>query len=327
MIQPDDVPASEGGDKVSAALQRFTLDVAVNQADFDTGYRALDAMFGPRGEIERPEVLLRWSSGPRHPPAAWPTQVQSAYHLILARDHERSGDLAGIRDCFVTLDVRARRCVVLLSHTLVLPPYRRTGLAALLRAAPIGLCRRALAAAGLDPTSAEIILFAEMEPVVAEEPDTVIRLLAYGRAGFRVIPPATFPYVQPDFRNLAALSLDASPIPLLAVVRQVGEESRTTMPRARAQGCLEQIHAIHACDNRLEDIHALQAHTMRALSAWTGKDLPLLPLPTGAGALAAIAPLVRSEVLAHFPERWRQNPLEDPADERAAIAAAWPNLR
>ncbi|AKT36975.1 hypothetical protein [Chondromyces crocatus] len=326
MIAPDDVPKTDGGDKTRAALERFALEAAADAAAFDEGYHALNAVFGPRGEIERAEVLHRWSSGPRFPPEAWPARIQSSYHMVLARDRTQQGALAGVRDCFVTLDLAARRCVALLSHTLVLPPYRRSGLAALLRAAPVGLCRQALTAAGLDPSTSEIILFAEMEPAVAEEPDTIIRLLAYGRAGFSVIPPALFPYVQPDFRDLVTLGVPPAPIPLLAVIRQVGEETRRTIPRARAEGCLRQIHAIHACDNRPEDIQAFQDHTARALSRASGKEIPLLPLPVGTDALAALGPLVRSEVLARYPERWRRVELEDPADERAAIAAAWPRL-
>lgn len=326
MIGPNDVPATDGGAKVEAALRRFALEEAADGAAFDVGYRALDAVFGPRGENERREVLETWFTGPRSPPEGWPARVRVSYHLVLARDLERGGELAGVRDAFVVLDAPARRCVSLLSHVLVLPPYRRSGLAALLRAAPIGLCRRAAAEAGLDPAAVEITLFGEMEPVAPEEPDTVVRLLAYGRAGFWVIPPAIFPYLQPDFRDLAALGAEAQPLPLLAVVRQVGDEARPDLPRARAEACLRHIHAIHACDNRPADIAVIQAHTARALAAYSGDPVPLLSLPSGEGALAAIAPLVRSAVLACFPEAWRRAALGDPDEERAAIAARWTGL-
>lgn len=325
ILAPEDVAASEGQEKVAAALARFSVDEARDEASFDAGYRALDEEFGDRGEIERREVLERWFGDTRRPPAGWARGTEAIscrYHLVLARD--RDGSLAGVRDCFVVPDANTGRCVVLLSHTLVLAPYRRTGLAALLRAAPAALARRAVAEAGRDPGAAEIVLFAEMEPVAPEEPDTVVRLIAYGRAGFRVIPPAIFPYVQPDFRDLAALGVEAAPLPLVAVIRQVGEEGRLEMPRERAEACLRHVHAIHACDNRLPDIAAIQEHTERALASFAGEAVPLLALPRSGAEVDALAPLVRGAVLPLYPAAWRgAKPVGDPERERAALRAAW----
>lgn len=322
ILGPGDVAEAEDREKVAAALARYSLEEAQDEAGFDEGFRVLDEVFGPRGELERREVLDIWFGALRRPPERWASSVTCRYHLLLARD--RDGALAGVRDCFVTLDASAGRCVVLLSHTLVLGPHRRSGLASLLRAAPAALARRGAEEAGLDPRAVEIVLFAEMEPVAPAEPDTVVRLIAYGRAGFRVIPPEIFPYVQPDFRDLAALGEQASPLPLIAVIRQVGHEDRAEMPRERAEACLRHVHAIHACDNRLEDIAAIQEHTRRALAAFAGETLPLLPLPRSGAEIQALGPLVRSAVLPLYPAAWRgAAPLGDPEQERAALRAAW----
>jgi hypothetical protein len=298
------VAEAEDREKVAAALARYSLEEAQDEAGFDEGFRVLDEVFGPRGELERREVLDIWFGALRRPPERWASSVTCRYHLLLARD--RDGALAGVRDC------------------LVLGPHRRSGLASLLRAAPAALARRGAEEAGLDPRAVEIVLFAEMEPVAPAEPDTVVRLIAYGRAGFRVIPPEIFPYVQPDFRDLAALGEQASPLPLIAVIRQVGHEDRAEMPRERAEACLRHVHAIHACDNRLEDIAAIQEHTRRALAAFAGETLPLLPLPRSGAEIQALGPLVRSAVLPLYPAAWRgAAPLGDPEQERAALRAAW----
>jgi hypothetical protein len=333
ILDPGEIHAGEGREKVERALARFSVEEARDEAAFDEGYRALDAEFGPRAELERREVLATWFAGPRTPPPGWWSgpwargdggAIRCRYHLLLGRDE--AGRLAGARDCFVSTETVApgrARCVVLLSHSLVLPPYRRTGLAALLRAAPVALARRAAAEAGVAPEAAEVVLIAEMEPASPEDKGTVVRLLAYGRAGFRVIPPAIFPYAQPDFRDLTALGAQAVPLPLLMVVRQVGEEARLEMPRARVEACLRQVQSVHACDSQPEDIAPIRDHALRALSAFEGDPVPLLRLPEGRGEIHALGPLVRSAVLPLYPAAWRRGAIGDPAAEAAALAAAW----
>lgn len=352
IIDPADVHEGEGREKVAQAIARFTVEEARGEAAFDEGYRALDAEFGARGELERREVLATWFAGPRTPPAGWWSgprarggagDVQCRYHLLLARDEE--GRLAGARDCFVSLDLappdgprgvrgaappagaepgmRTARCVVLLSHSLVLPAYRRSGVAALLRAAPVSLARGSIAEAGVPAGAAEVALIAEMEPVAPEDPGTVIRLIAYGRAGFRAIPPAVFPYAQPDFRDVEALGVPAVPLPLIFVVRQVGEEGRLDMPRARVEAALRQVQSIHACDNRPGDIAQIRDHALAALAGCEADPVPLLALPEDPGRVGALLPLLRSAVLPHYPGAWRRAAPGDPGEELAALVEAW----
>ncbi|MGK4009190.1 hypothetical protein WMF31_41710 [Sorangium sp. So ce1036] len=319
IVDPRDVCPGEGPEKVARALARFSVDEVRDAASFDEGYAALDAVFGPKGELERREVLTAWFAGEHTDPAA---PVVATYHMLLARGVDGDGRLAGVRDCYVTLDRAARRCVVLLSHALVLPAFRRTGLAALLRAAPVALARRALDAAGLG--GAEVLLAAEMEAVDPDDRDTVVRLLAYGRAGFSVVPPAVLPYAQPDFRDTAALGVAAVPLPLLAVVRQVGEEERPDIPRDRAASFLRHYQAAHAREVSQEELAPIRDNALARLEAFPGERVPLVRIPRGPEEIAGFAPLLRSAVMPLYPPAWRgEAPLDAPERELERLVAAW----
>ncbi|AUX27717.1 hypothetical protein SOCEGT47_083150 [Sorangium cellulosum] len=319
IVDPRDVCPGEGPEKVARALARFSVDEVRDAASFDEGYAALDAVFGPKGELERREVLTAWFAGEHTDPAA---PVVATYHMLLARGVDGDGRLAGVRDCYVTLDRAARRCVVLLSHALVLPAFRRTGLAALLRAAPVALARRALDAAGLG--GAEVLLAAEMEAVDPDDRDTVVRLLAYGRAGFSVVPPAVLPYAQPDFRDTAALGVAPVPLPLLAVVRQVGEEARPDIPRDRAASFLRHYQAAHAREVSQEELAPIRDNALARLEAFPGERVPLVRIPRGPEEIAGFAPLLRSAVMPLYPPAWRgEAPLDAPERELERLVAAW----
>ncbi|WP_437724505.1 hypothetical protein [Sorangium sp. So ce861] len=320
IVDPRDVRPGEGPEKVARALARFSVVEAQDDAAFDEGYRALDEVFGPKGEIERREVLAAWFAGQHTDPAA---PIEARYHMLLARSVD-DGRLAGVRDGYVTLDRAARRCVVLLSHALVLPAYRRSGLAALLRAAPVALARRALEGAGLGGGGAEVMLAAEMEAVDPDDRDTVVRLVAYGRAGFAIIPPAVLPYAQPDFRDLAALGVAPVPLPLLAVVRQVGEEGRDDIPRARAESFLRHYQAVHAAEVSQGELAPIRDNALARLAAFPGERVPLIRIPDGTAEIAGFAPVLRSAVMPLFPPAWRgKAPLDAPDRELARLVAAW----
>jgi hypothetical protein len=324
IVDAADLYAGEGPDKIARALALYTLDLVRDPGPLAEGYEALDATFGARGELERFELLKAWFSGSLSPPGA---PITATYHMVLARD--AAGRLAGVRDCFVTLDRAARRCVALLSHALVLPEHRRTGLAALLRAAPVALARGALREAGIDQAGidqhgAEILLAAEMDPVDPAERDTVVRLFAYGRAGFSVIPPAALPYAQPDFRDVAALGVAPVPLPLLPLMRQVGEEGRPDISRARVEAFLRHFQAVHTCDAGPSDLVPIREHALAGLAAYPHDPVPLLRIPADPSQIAALEPLLRSVFLPLFPPAWRgKAPLDDPARELARLLAAW----
>jgi GNAT superfamily N-acetyltransferase len=319
ILERADIPESEGPEKVDRALADFSLEEVGDSAAFDEAYRALEAVFGPRGELERREVLSAWLEGRFSRPDG---SMVIRYHLLVARD--RDGRLAGVRDTLMTLDREARRCVALLSHALVLPAFRRTGLAALLRAAPVALARRALAEAGLLGEGAEILAAAEMEAVDPDDRDSVVRLFAYARAGFWAIPPAVLPYAQPDFRDVAALGVEPVPVPLVPVLRQVGEEARPDAPRARVEAFLRHFQSVHALECHPGDVAAIREHARAGLSACPDDPVPLVRLPRDTSEIAALAPLLRGAVLPLYPPRWRgPRPLDEPARELERLVAAW----
>ncbi|WP_438007085.1 hypothetical protein WME89_52645 [Sorangium sp. So ce321] len=325
IVDPRDVCPAEGPEKVARALAQFSLEEVTDRAAFDEGYRALDGFFGPKGELERHEVLAAWLAGAHTDPAA---PIVMTYHMLIARGVD-DGRFAGVRDCYITLDRAARRCVALLSHALVLPEHRRSGLAALLRAAPATLARRALAAAGLGEAAggaerAEVLLAAEMEAVDPDDRDTAVRLFAYGRAGFAVIPPAVLPYAQPDFRDTAALGVTPVPVPLMAVVRQVGEEERGDISRGGAASFLRHYQAAHVREVDPAHLVPIRENALSRLAAFAGERVPLVRIPRGPAEIAAFAPLLRSVVMPLYPPAWRgKAPLDEPERELERLVAAW----
>ncbi|MEQ1566818.1 MAG: hypothetical protein ABMA64_14345 [Myxococcota bacterium] len=290
---PGDIAPGEPADKVAAALARFRCDTAETEAAFDRGYRLLDAQFGPLNELERREVLDRWFRlGSLSPPDA---QIRAHYHLLTVFD--RDGRVAAVRDGFSAVDAGAARVVELMSHSLVLPEWRRTGVAALLRAAPVVYAR----SHGLP--GAELTVVAEMEMVEPHASDTVIRLVAYGRAGFRVVDPTVMTYAQPDFRDVDALGIAAVPLPFLLVVRQVGQESADTIAAARATAIIDHLGAVHrpsVSAAQMDEIRAVALHRFDP----TGADLPLLPLPRSVDDAERLAPLLRDHLIDRYPDAW-----------------------
>ena len=176
------------------------------------------------------------------------------YELI-ALHH--NGRLAAVRDhtAVVALDAPTPQAVVHLSHVLVEPEFRRTGLAGWLRALPIQAARACLVAAGHSPTS-PITLVAEMEHPDAAHAGRMIRLQAYERAGFQKLDPAVTPYCQPDFRPVT--EIDASggprPLPFALVTRRVGREHETEITGAEARALADALYRMYGTAFREQDM-------------------------------------------------------------------------
>lgn len=277
---------------------------------FDEGYAALVAEFAPRGELERREVIARWlDEGVRgsRPDAQPAERLRRSYHMLIARDEH--GALAGVRDCHVVLDERDRVATIYFAHVLVLPPFRRTGLAALLRSEPVARAHRFLADAVADPSTIDLLLAAEMEPPSLDDEASIIRLVAYGKDGFAAIAPAVLPYCQPDFRDLERAGAGKPrAIPLLAIVRFLGHEGAPLLPVRLARAFVTHLYAVFATHVRLDHLAELEARTLGVLDAFASantRDVPLLPLPRTLDDAAAVTPLSRAAVMPFFPQELR----------------------
>jgi GNAT superfamily N-acetyltransferase len=248
-------------------VSRYTVEQVRGGAGFDEAYALLDAEFGPRGELERRSVLAAWAADGERTVG----ELRARYLLLVARD--AGGAVAGVRDCYVTCDDARRLCVVYLAHVLVLPPYRRSGLARLLRDAPVEGARAFMA------PGSDLVLAAEMEPP-DERPESRVRLLAYGRDAFAAIPWEVLPYHQPDFRDLDALDAEPAPLPLLLVVKHVGHEARGWLPMPLAAACVEHLYAVFSTHCRPGDLDAPRRRALDALAASGLERVPLRPLAT-----------------------------------------------
>lgn len=311
-VDPIDLHAAEGVLRFEEALRRFTAEEVLDPAspEFEAAWRLLDDYFGPRNEIEQRPALERWL---RDPIEDGP--IRCRYHLVTWKDE--AGNLAGARDGFVATDVEAGRCVVLLSHSYVAPAYRRGGLAALLRTAPATLARQDLIARGLDPRSTPTLLVAEMEPVEPEVQDTVVRLFAYAKAGYRALLPAAMPYYQPDFRDLATLGVPAHHVPMLLMVRRIDDRSCRSLPPELAASIIHHLARIHSRAVRESDIAEATAHALGGLAAWS-REVPLLDLPQRGAQAARLVPLLRANMQPLYPARYHTSAVT-PAAAEAAI--------
>lgn len=305
----------EGRERFERATAEFRTVEVTDPASpaFDEAFGAMWAYFGPKNEIERRPVLERWL----HDPLVGGT-LEVRYHLLAWRDR-RTDALAGVRDLFVGVDRARRMSVTLLSHSFVLPEYRRSGVATLIRTAPATVARRTVAEAGMGEVP--VLLGAEMEPVVPADPASVVRLLSYGRSGYGAIPPDVLPYCQPDFRDLAALGVEALPIPMPCVVRWVGHEDEHRIPTALAASLVETFAALHLRACEPGHVEALAAADLAALERYGRPDIDLVVLPTTPAEIERLAPLLRSRALLRYPERYRVA-MPDPDADLAALHAA-----
>lgn len=234
------------GDAKSASVDWTGFELhricSVDDPLFVKAYEPLWREFDASDEIEQPEVLarrMRWD------PAHLVRGCALLYELLLVT---KDGVFVGVRDHTAIVDPEFAMAVVHLSHNLVAPDFRRSGIAGWLRALPIETARACLSAQGFRQPL-PIYLVGEMEPAdPANEPRTV-RLTAYEKAGYRKIDPSAVHYLQPDFRPAA--EIDASggplPLPLSLLVRKVGREVETEI---RA----ETVHRIATCLYRMYEV-------------------------------------------------------------------------
>lgn len=316
LLDLDDV-APLDRDKAADALRRLRI-AEVRDPDgpaFDAAYDMLAGFFLANGELEEKGAL---ASFVRDRVLTLGDGLEGVYHLVAAWDGD---ELVGVRDCYVDIDHGRGICVVALSHSYVAPSQRRSGLAAAFRALPVTLARRVVAERVGRPLPTLVV--AEMEPVDPDQPATIVRLLAYGRSGFRVLDPARVPYSQPEFRDLVDAAHTA--IPLLGVVRPVGfAEPLDALPVDIVAAFPRLFHACHRLYLPDAKVAPSEAHVAAALHSTTA-PVQLLPLPTGRDTIGRLAPLVRGAVVSRFPAPLRGPAphFGDPSEELARVLAAW----
>jgi len=277
-LAPGDRPAG-ASDWSDLRVRRV---VGPDDPDFAPAYERLWGEFGARGEMEQRAVIrerLAWD--PAQPVGA----AALAYELLVLR---RGGGVAAIRDHTAVVRVGAHGrplpgpIVVHLSHALVEPEHRGTGLVGWLRSLPLQTARRCAAAARCAP-DAPVVLVAEMEmrgaagqgrseaPGPAGPDARMARLRSYQRAGFRLVDPIAAPYAQPDFRPPELLAGDAPrPVSLGLVVRRVGRESETTMSAPELRAVIDAIYAVYGVHVPGAALEPLRA----AAAEWTDRPAP-----------------------------------------------------
>lgn len=253
---------------------------SVDDPAFGRAFALLDAEFGARGELERRGVIEGWLAGG---PASG-DGLELAYHLYVVRDAQ--GAIAGVRDCHLVIDEAAQCGVLYLAHVLVVPEHRRRGIARLLRETPIAALVASL-------PEGERVVVGEMEHPVESDAASVVRLVAYGRAGFVAFDPQALPYHQPDFREPSAIAVP-EPVPLLVIASWLEHENARSMPKALAKAVLRHLYAVFA--SHCEPKHLAPSYDLAhdALEAWPDGAVPLLPLPTSIDDTRLLAPLAEA---------------------------------
>jgi GNAT superfamily N-acetyltransferase len=275
-LHPEDLGP---GDRELAARDWSALSVqritSADDPDFELAYGKLWGEFGGSGGMETRRAIrdrLAWD-------LARPVGAHALdYELLVLR---RAGAPAALRDhtVVVRLDAQGRPrpgpVVVHLSHALVLPHERGSGLAAWLRALPLQGARRAAAQLGC-AQGTRFVLAAEMEPRSDAEPGRLTRLRSYERGGFQMVDPATAPYEQPDFRAPEEIARTAPrSIPFALVIRRVGREHEQAMPADELAAVIESIYAVYAVH-----VPAVALDPLREAAArWTARERSFRLLP------------------------------------------------
>jgi hypothetical protein len=267
VMNPIDISDLAPGDRKSAALDLSLFEItrirSVNDPYFDFAYDRLWEEFSPKDSMELRETLdQRFRLAPR-----------LLYEMMLLR---REGQFVAVRDHSAIVTRDGTLAVVHLSHNLVAPAARRTGLAGWLRALPIATARECLAAQTA-PAHTPITLVAEMEYLHPDEPEGLYRLLAYERAGFLKIDPSLVRYHQPDFR--APEVIDATggprPLPFQLIIRRVGREDERAISGHETRALVQALYDIYGPQFRPADF----AHPLLSLDSYPDQHtlVPLLP--------------------------------------------------
>jgi GNAT superfamily N-acetyltransferase len=219
---------------------------------FETAFGALWKEFGAAGEMEQAGVIaerMKWN----------PSQMLEGAALLYAMQLiTRSGEFVAVRDHTAILLANEPGAIVHLSHNLVAPAWRRSGIAGWLRALPVSTALEALAAAGR-PINAPVTLVGEMEHFNPSHAATEIRLTAYEKAGYKMVNPELVDYWQPDFRDPQVIDEENGPhpIPLCLMLRRIGREHEEFVSGAEVRQSVNALYKMYGRGFRKQDMQAV----------------------------------------------------------------------
>jgi hypothetical protein len=245
-LAPGDARSLEG-DWAGMELHRIT---SPGDPLFNMAFGALFTEFGEAGEMEQVSVIARrmqWL------PEQMINGASMQYALQLVT---RAGEFVAVRDHTVIILESEPGAVVHLSHNLVAPEWRRSGIAGWMRALPVATAMHSLQSLRLSVTS-PITLIGEMEHFDPTRSATLVRLTAYEKAGFKMVDPTRVSYLQPDFRDPAEIDLSSGPkpLPLTLMLRRIGREAEDFVFGAEILHNVKALYKMYAAEFRAADMH------------------------------------------------------------------------
>jgi GNAT superfamily N-acetyltransferase len=223
---------------------------SITHPRFEPGYAALWDEFGAKNEMEPRSVLARRF--------AWRTEPNLGDHALnyeMVVIHKEN-ELAGVADhcAIVNRQDPQTPAIVHLSHLLVMPRFRGSGLAGWLRAMPVYAARECLDRAGQPPRA--ITLVGEMEPAIAGDVTRMRRLSTFQKAGFVKIDPRQVNYLQPDFRPTEVIDATGGPVPvpLSLIIRQIGREHEHVISGREVRQIVQALYAMYQPTFRASDM-------------------------------------------------------------------------
>ncbi len=218
---------------------------------FEMGYQALWDEFGDKNEMEQRPVIgqrMKWN------PASPANGHALLYEMVVITHDEK---LAAVRDhtAIVDLEHPDEPVTVHLSHLLITPRYRGSGLTGWMRALPIQTARECLARAQQKPRP--INLVAEMEHADPASIDRQRRLAAYEKVGFLKVDPRIVNYLQPDFRTPQQIDTAGNgpqSVPLSLILRQVKREDQLTITGHEVKSIVESLYTMYGQSFRPQDM-------------------------------------------------------------------------
>ncbi|MEO6052534.1 MAG: hypothetical protein ABIP97_00835 [Chthoniobacterales bacterium] len=236
---------------------------------FEVAYQYLWEEFGAKGEMESREVI---ASRLARNPAEITNGYSLLYHLLLIT----SGDaVVAVHDHTAIITPARSEAIVHLSHVVVNPEWRRTGIGGWLRALPIQTARHAFLTCGMPQTS-PITLVGEMEKLDTDDVASLIRLKAYEKGGYLKIDPQVIHYLQPDFRSSEVIDADgAKPIPMTLVVRKPGREVWNSISGSTVQNIVRALYHMYGMEFRPQEMQVV----MDSLQTYPESSTPIALLP------------------------------------------------